>query len=113
MLSACALGPVGCQTPGQTASQPITAQGIIFGKSERPEIKPGKQPEVLTIAPSETRFNQSVYPVQAFRDMNSEFKKPLTADGPSSIQSTPSFGGLGTPSMFGNSLSGQPLSKTQ
>jgi hypothetical protein len=110
MLTGCALGVVGCQMPGQTSS-PLTAQGFFFGKSERPEIKPGTQPEVLTVAPSEPRFNQSVYPMQAFRDMNSEYKKPLTAEGPSSIQSTPTFGGLGTANMFGNSLSGQPLSR--
>jgi hypothetical protein len=110
LLTSAALGVVGCQTPGQSApAPPLTAQGFFFGKSERPEVKPGKQPEVLTVAPSEPRFNSSIYPAQAFRDMNSEFKKPLTAEGASSIQSTPLANGLANMPSFGNSTSGAPL----
>ena len=105
MLTSCVLSALGCQT--------MTPEGLIWGKSPRPEIKPGKQPEVLTVAPSEPRFNSSIFPAQAFRDMNSEFKKPLTADGNSSIQSTPNMNGLATPNNFGNSTAGQPLSRQQ
>ena len=113
MLTGSLLGLVGCRTIGSDDNTPVelTAAGLVFGKSLRPEVKPGKQPEVLTVAPSEPRFNQSVFPAIAFRDMNSEFKKPLTADGASSIQSTPTFGGLASQNNFSNSTSGQPLNR--
>jgi hypothetical protein len=113
MLAGSLLGLIGCRTIGSDDVSPpeLTAAGVLLGKSPRPEVKPGKQPEVLTVAPSEPRFNQSVFPAQAFRDMNAEFKKPLTADGASSIQSTPTLGGLATPTSFGNSTSGQPLGR--
>jgi hypothetical protein len=31
-----------------------------------PEVKPPKQPEVLSVPPSEPRYNTSVYPKEAF-----------------------------------------------
>ncbi|HEX3314247.1 MAG TPA: hypothetical protein VHR72_05105, partial [Gemmataceae bacterium] len=68
MLTGSLLGLVGCKPFGtdESVSSPVTAAGVLLGKSPRPEVKPGKQPEVLTVAPSEPRFNQSVYPAQAF-----------------------------------------------
>lgn len=45
-------------------------------KAPRPELKPVAEPEVLTVPPKEARFNRSVYPDVAFRDMDHRFAKP-------------------------------------
>ena len=45
-------------------------------RTPQPELKPAKQPEVLTQPPSEARFNSSQYPDMAYRDMHDRFRKP-------------------------------------
>lgn len=54
---------------------------VIGCRTPQPELKPGPQPEVLTVPPKEARFNNSQYPDLAYRDMNSQFRKPLDGNG--------------------------------
>ena len=50
-------------------------------RTPQPVLKPSPQPEVLTKPPQEARFQSSQYPEMAFRDMNSQFRKPLDSGG--------------------------------
>jgi len=66
-------------------------------RTPQPVLKPAPQPEVLTKPPAEARFQSSQYPDMAFRDMNSQFRKPL--DGNSS-GIMPARGNMAAPGMM-------------
>jgi hypothetical protein len=68
---------------------------IIAGcRTPQPVLKPPPQPEILSKPPTETRFQSSQFPDMAFRDMNSQFRKPLDSGGGGII---PARGNMGSP----------------
>ena len=66
-----------CKTLGCALVMLVAAVGC---RTPQPDLKPAKQPEVLTVPPSEARFNSSQYPDLAYRDMNDRFRKPLDSN---------------------------------
>jgi len=69
--------------------------GLLAGcRTPQPVLKPPPQPEILTKPPAEARFQSSQFPDVAFRDMNSQFRKPLDSGGSGII---PARGNMGSP----------------
>jgi hypothetical protein len=54
---------------------------LVGCRTPQPVLKPAPQPEVLAAPPKEARFTNGQYPDVAFRDMNSQFRKPLDGSG--------------------------------
>ena len=72
--------------------------GLLAGcRTPQPVLKPSPQPEVLAKPPSEARFQSSQYPEVAFRDMNSQFRKPLDGGGGGIM---PARGSMAAPGMM-------------
>jgi hypothetical protein len=66
-------------------------------RTPQPDLKPPPQAEVLTKPPTEARFQASQMPDIAFRDMNSQYRKPLDAGGSGIL---PARGSLASPGMM-------------
>jgi hypothetical protein len=83
-----------CRNVGLALALSVLAVGC---RTARPDVKPAKGPEVLTMPPQEARFNNSVYPDMAYRDMNSQYKKTLIQADGGGVQ-TAGSDGLAAPS---------------